>query len=246
MRIQDKIEKINYTACENFFQNRGKKYQKDNPYSVTMYQDEHPELVEERNRAEISRLMPLLEIDEHSRVLDVACGIGRWADAIDKKIDRYLGFDFSKNLIDIAIARNTQENYSFIVSEVTKIEKQLDLLNEKDFNVVIMVGILVYLNDEDLFNVANQIERKLDRKSIICIREPIGIEHRLTLKDYYSEELEDNYNAIYRTRGELRDFLSSAFMSRGFTIKKEGFLFDDVRLNNRKETSQYYFLLKRD
>ncbi|MCR5650731.1 MAG: class I SAM-dependent methyltransferase [Lachnospiraceae bacterium] len=246
MRIQGKVEKIDYSECEKFFQNRGKKYKEKNPYSVTMYQDECPELVEKRNKAEVSRLLPLLKLDEDSRVLDVACGIGRWADAINKKIDRYVGVDFSKNIIDLAINRNTHENYNFYVSEVTEIRNLLDSINEKNFNVVLMIGILVYLNDEDIFSVTDQVEKCLDRRCRICIREPIGIEHRLTLKDFYSEELNDNYNAIYRTRDELKEHFNKALFDRGFEIKKEGFLFDDKKLNNRKETAQYYFLLERE
>ncbi len=243
MRIQDKVEKIDYSECIRFFQNRGRKYQESNPYSVTMYQDENPELVEERNKAEISKLLPLLRLKEESRVLDVACGIGRWADAIDKKIDYYVGLDFSENIIKLAINRNTHENYTFIVSEAKNIR---DRLEKKDFNVVLMIGILTYLNDEDISVVTDQVEQCLEKRCIVCIREPVGIEHRLTLKDFYSKELRDNYNAIYRTVDEYKRQFKETFMDRGFKIKKEGFLFDNESLNNRKETAQYFFLLERE
>lgn len=84
-----------------------------------------------------------------------------------------------------------------------------------------------------------------DRKSIICIREPIGVEECLTLKEHFSEELDDNYNAIYRTRDELMKIFKNTLIYNGFTLKKEGFLYEEKNLNNRKETSQYYFVFEK-
>ena len=113
------------------------------------------------------------------------------------------------------------------------------------YNRILIVGILMYLNDVDMENSLRQIEKVCEKKSIICIREPIAIEERLTLKDFFSEELKDYYNAIYRTRDELKVSINEMFLNKGFSIKEEGFLFDDDVLNNRKETAQYYYILER-
>jgi hypothetical protein len=88
-----------------------------------------------------------------------------------------------------------------------------------------------------------QIERVCDEHAIICVREPVGIEERLTLKDFYSDELKCNYNAIYRTREELEN-LFRVFTDQGFVITKQDFV-TKGSLNNRKETSQYYYILER-
>ena len=90
-----------------------------------------------------------------------------------------------------------------------------------------------------------QIEENCEEHGIICIREPIGIIERLTLKDFYSEELQDNYNAIYRNRLELQNFFEKTLLAKGFRIREEGFLFEEDTLNNRKETAQYYFIFER-
>lgn len=84
-----------------------------------------------------------------------------------------------------------------------------------------------------------------DYNSIVCIREPIAVQDRLTLKNFYSNELEDNYNAIYRTRDELLAFFQETLLCSGFIVKKEHYLFEENSLNNRKETAQYYFILER-
>ena len=85
-RIKKNIENIDYEQTLNFFNKRADKYKEENPYSVTMYQDDNPTLVEKRNRAETEKLLPLLRLDDESKILDIACGIGRWSDAITTRI----------------------------------------------------------------------------------------------------------------------------------------------------------------
>ena len=103
----------------------------------------------------------------------------------------------------------------------------------------------MYLNDNDVDSLLQQVEQCCAEHATICIREPIGIEDRLTLKDFYSEELADNYNAIYRTRNELNQFFAKSLSSKGFSIKREGLLFSEKELNNRSETTQYYYIIER-
>jgi len=243
MRIKDQIQNIDYDDTKNFFKQRAHKYNTVNPYAVTMYQDDNAELVQKRNKYETEKLKRLLCLDHKSTVLDVACGIGRWADALNGKFKTYLGIDFSEELIRIAKERNTEQNVDFAVGSVTVLNQ---LLHENQlFNRILIIGILMYLNDEDVLSVMEQLIKHCEHNAIICIREPIGIEHRLTLKNYYSEELKNNYNAIYRTYDELIRLITPALLHNGFYISSEGYLFDEG-LNNRKETSQYYMVLKRE
>ncbi len=113
MRIKEKITDIDYQKTRQFFKNRAGKFSDDNPYSVTMYQDNNKKLVEERNQKETNKLCPLLQLNSESKVLDVACGIGRWADSLPVDIKEYCGVDFSKELIQIANQRNKKENFYF-------------------------------------------------------------------------------------------------------------------------------------
>lgn len=113
MRVKNTVEEISYESTKNFFKKRAEKYKDDNPYAVTMYQDDNKELVEKRNKAEVDRILPLLELNESSRVLDVGCGIGRWAEQIPKNICEYCGVDFSNELIQIARQRNSMRQFFF-------------------------------------------------------------------------------------------------------------------------------------
>ncbi len=44
MRIKKEKENIRYSDTKEFFAKRAKKYREDNPYSVTMHQNNNPEL----------------------------------------------------------------------------------------------------------------------------------------------------------------------------------------------------------
>lgn len=244
-RLKNENVDLDYQKTKTFFDNRAEKYNADNPYSVTMYQDNNAELVRKRNEKEIKKLYPLLEINKNSKVLDLACGIGRWADAIEDNIIEYCGVDFSEELILIAKRRNRKNFASYYSGSVNDINDILKANGKGQYNVILMVGILMYLNDNDLGSLFTQIMDLCEDHTTICIREPLGIQERLTLKNFYSEELKDQYNAIYRTKEEIMYFLQRYYMCNGFHIKKEGYLFDDEALNNRKETVQYYFILER-
>lgn len=245
MRVKKQHTDIDYNKTKDFFQHRANRFQENNPYSVTMYQDNNAELVRERNEHEIKKLIPYLEIDTESKVLDIACGIGRWADALPCDIAEYCGIDFSPELIQIANERNEKDNFNFYVGSALQLNKILIENNKGKFNKVLLIGILMYLNDEDIEVLLHQAEQCCAEHATICIREPIGIEDRLTLKDFYSEELADNYNAIYRTRNELNQFFAKSLSSKGFSIKREGLLFSEKELNNRSETTQYYYIIER-
>lgn len=246
MRVyQEKLD-IQYEDTKEFFAKRASCYHEDNPYSVTMYQDNNPELVVKRNEREIAFLMPKLQLSESSRVLDVACGIGRWADAITMNIDKYVGVDFSDELIEIAKRRNKRENFSFYQGGATELQKVISGNGqEAAYNVVLVMGLQIYLNDGDISLLFKQICSLCGKEAVVCLREPVAIEERLTLKEFYSEDLKENYNAIYRTCEEHMRNYSQVFGREGFALVEEGFLYKEESLNNRRETAQYYWIYKR-
>lgn len=246
MRIYKDKTDIKYNDTREFFAKRASRYREDNPYSVTMYQDNDPELVMRRNERETAFLLPKLHLTNSSRVLDVACGIGRWADAITCDIDKYVGIDFSNELIEIANRRNERKNFSFYQGSATELENVIfEKEKEAGYDTVLVMGLQIYLNDDDILQFLQQICNVCSEKAVICLREPVAVEERLTLKEFYSEELQENYNAIYRSCGEHVQNYKQIFEKEGFHLAEGDFLYKEKGLNNRKETAQYYWIYQR-
>lgn len=244
MRIKGKKVDLDYSKTREFFDSRENKYNEAHPYVTTMYQDAQPQLTDERNRAEVEKILPLLELDSASRILDLGCGIGRWADAIQCGAAGYLGVDFSRGFIEIAQKRNQKPAFEFVQMSVCDFGAYFRTHGLRPFNRLIAAGILLYLNDSDVEELFRLFPEILEPGAIVYIREPVGIQERLTLKDFFSEELDHDYHTIYRTETEYRAMLKKA--APDFEVLQAGFLFDSPRLNNRQETSQYYYLIKRN
>jgi len=244
-RLKGEKADLDYSDTYVFFRDRARKFDEGNPYAVTMYQDGHPELVRERNAAEMEKLLPLLEAGSGSRVLDIACGIGRWSDALGDDIGFYCGTDFSPELIHIAQTRNKERpGRRFLVGAAQEVREVLIAQGLENFDRILLMGILIYLNDGDALSALRQAGSVAAARARILLREPVAVGERLTLKGFYSEELKHDYNAVYRNREELRAMLGQTLLADGFVIIQEGFLFTD-KLNNRQETTQYYYLLER-
>ena len=227
---------INNSNVEDFFKHRANKIKELDYLRAVMYQDNNPQLVLDRNRAEKEKLLPLIPLNKESKILDVGCGTGRWLDHLDKNFKNYHGVDLSIGFIEYAKSRFTQDNISFSVG------KAQDLDEEKKYNILLCMGVIIYLNDEDViqfFKKANNLMES--NSSTLIIREPIALMERLTLVDEYSQDLDQYYNAIYRTKDELIDLFNKYLPS--FEVLKLEKLFEGS-LNNRIETQQYYFILR--
>lgn len=244
MRLKNSAEDISSDKVKEFYEHRAESYNGQNRKNITMLQDKNPQLSEARNSAEVSKLLPKMKLDGDSCVLDLACGAGRWLDVMPENIAKYRGIDFSEGMIEIARSANTRPYAEFFTGSVLEADKIL--ADEKgSFNRVLIMGLLPYLNDKDIMQFFNSLRLVVAANGLICVRTPIGLEYRLTLKDFYSDELQSDYNAIYRTRDEYMNIFAQTLLAEGFTVTDEGFMFDDEAMNNRKETIQYYFILER-
>ena len=68
-------------AVRQFFEQRGMSINAEHPLTSILYQDSHPEIAAERDLYERNLITPLLDLRPDSAVLDIGCGIGRWASA---------------------------------------------------------------------------------------------------------------------------------------------------------------------
>ena len=244
-RVYNEKISINTTQIKQFFSHRAIVYDDKHPVVSMLYQDQNPELAELRDRIEKEKLTPLLEIKEFDRVLDVGCGVGRWAEVFIGRVKDYHGTDLIDGLIRIAITRYSHvPNYSFQIIPAQDLSPE-NLTSPPPFDIIIIAGVLNYINDDDCLAILKNVEICSSKNSRILIRCPIGVIGRLTLDSTWSDELKYNYSSIYRTNEEYLDLFHGTLIRENFKIIQSAPLFPN-ELNNRKDTQQYYYLFRRE
>ena len=203
-RLYGEKESIDCEKVKDFFDNRASK-EVENILSITMYQDS--DVVEKRHKDESKIVLEKLDVT-NKKILEIGCGIGRWAEVFEDKCDSYLEIDYSKNLIEIANKTYDYDNCYF--QEMSATDLKIDELKlSPPFDIILIIGVLIYLNDEDIKQMMEEINKVSDENTIVYVRETISyMDTRLTLKDFYSEDLDEEYNAIYRTENELLEYFN--------------------------------------
>lgn len=242
-RIFDKAEPLDYARVRDFFTRRSSRISELGLLSVTMYQDE--DLARKRDAFEKDTVLPLLELSATSRVLDIGCGTGRWGHELGPKVAAYLGTDFCAAYVEAAQAQFDAAGFSANTHRFQQLAAQeveaTSLAIGPPFDLVIIAGLMPFLNDEDVRSLLTRLPALCGKNSIVYIREPVGLEKRLTLKEHFSEELNEYYHAIYRTASEYELFFKETLDT--FTLTRSSLLFPD-ELCNRKETAQHIFVLR--
>lgn len=228
-------------AVREFFSGRESRAHSDNPLTSVLYQDKNPALAAARDAAEKARLLPWLRLSHGTSLLDVACGIGRWATPVIDEGATYVGVDFAAGLIDVAKAREPRGAYH--AHDVAALTAE-DVRELGPPDRVLVAGALIYLNDPVVARLAEAIAEGSQRNCRVVLREPTGIHERLTLAQVDSAELEASYSAIYRTRDELIEEFGGPLRSSGFHLVTDADLFES-NLNNRQETRQRFYVWDR-
>ena len=247
-RVYEKKLDINTNNTRKFYDERAKEIARmECPYTSVLLGDQNPKHAEEWNIYEKEFILPHLKIDKSSEVLDVGCGMGRWAETIIPMVSFYLGTDFSSEMIQVARKRcifsdKDYEFYNLSFQELAQAPGTF--LQERKFNRVIVSGVCMYINDSEIEQCYKGLVRLLDEHCVLFLNETVAVEKRLTLNEHPSEALKTTYDVIYRTIKEYNEYYN-IFLDNGFRIEKQEFL---PHLNNEKgysETERWYTILKR-
>jgi len=181
--------------------------------------------------------------NEKKTILDIGCGIGRWAYNLKPVIQKYDGIDFSDEFVKAA-NNNFKDNkeINFFCMSATDIDRTK--LSEK-YDVVIVTEVSMYINDDELEKLYNFINLFTQKDSLLYIQDTTSLlETRLTLKDFDSKELKTKYNAIYRTKTEYETLFKKYLPS--FKLSENGTeLLLDENSGAREETNARYWCFKK-
>lgn len=247
-RVYKNNIKIDECSIKDFYKKRAiEKTSIDIDAPVVLCGDKDQSKIEQWTSFEVENRLHLLNLDSNSVVLELGCGTGRISKFITPYINEYVGIDYVKEFIDIIKKRNDiciNENTHFINASIQDLIKDKCILpNKNKFNkIIISGGVFMYINDVQLKECISGILNIIDKNCIIYISEPVAIKERLTLNKFYSDNLESEYSAIYRTCEEYNEIFAD-FYENGFKLKvNEEFFYDDIK--SQKETKQWIFMLE--
>lgn len=240
---------IDNAGVKEFFDKRP---QKKLPYllNYTNYQDNNPELALMRDECEVKKIKKYLNLHCGSFILDIGCGVGRWCAHVLGDIGEnglYVGVDYSENILKLAADNYKADiNAEFYQSSFQQITKNLpqDLVS-RGFDTVIVNGVLMYINDDELMTALSQVKNLLKDGGRLYLKESVGVKERLTLNNIYSAELTSNYSAIYRSIAEYSSYVQQLFTSGGYSLLYSGDMWgEDAK--NRRETTAYFWIIEKD
>lgn len=240
----DKAPELDPEQVGAFFDARAKRIPELGPLHAVIYQEKQGRLAARRDAAEVDCVLPLLALDGQQHLLDIGCGTGRWASRVAALVASYVGIDFSEGLLSHArqaLAEYPQCSFKSLGADAISPAA----LGAIKFDRFLCAGISIYLNDDQLLRMLTGIASVSAAQCRLVFREPVGLGNRLTLSNHWSDELEDEYHAIYRTEGEIRAALETTLLAEGFIWVDSGDVYANPSLNNRADTRQRWTLLER-
>jgi SAM-dependent methyltransferase len=240
-RIYGEKAGIDSESVKHFWNNNAKK--DSSLKSVLLGYDFGENSADLHNRKEAQIVLDFTGNGKKS-ILDIGCGIGRWAYNLNPIIKTYDGIDFAEEFVKTANNNfNSFDNITFYCMSATGIDTAK--LLEK-YDLVVVTEVSMYINDEELHKLYGYIDQFTGRGSLLYIQDTTSLlETRLTLKDFDSKELKTRYNAIYRTRAEY-EMLFGRHLP-GFILRENGTdLLLDKSSGAREETNARYWCFEKE
>ncbi|KVH43235.1 class I SAM-dependent methyltransferase [Burkholderia diffusa] len=243
-RIRNQRVPIDYEETCRFFKGRAASG-KDKIVQV-LYQDQNPALAHARAETEFDTLSRIVAFEGRD-VLDIGCGNGRLAERLIDRVSYYFGFDLVSEFVETATASLAargvcSSRYKFTAAPCNA-EVIDTLTSTRQFDVFLMSGVSIYLNDDDFSGSLKSIATAMASGSVLYLRDPIETQDgRLTLKNFVSRELATEYSVIYRGPEDYLDIIKKAF-DRSFHIGALTPMYQDATLAGNFSTQQRYILI---
>jgi cyclopropane fatty-acyl-phospholipid synthase-like methyltransferase len=214
--IKNLFRKIFHIKEENWFYDSDHRFNIDID-EVKKYFDsvKSTPLSEKGERIEEETIIDLIKIKPGMKILDLGCGDGRWAKKLENAGVKYIGVDFSRELIAKAKSRNVKGDVRFLVNPVQ------DFISEEKFDLIFLFGLIPYMNDEEIRKLSRNCRVMLKRGGRLILRDVIFNDSKIERKVFddkndFSRRI--FFNKIPRYQLIRRSFDSETKLFREFSL----------------------------
>ena len=240
-RVYGEKVSIDTENTVSFYDQRAKTIKnRKQEYTTVLLGDQDPDFSVKWDAYEKQLILPRLKLNQDKVILDIGCGIGRWAEAVADQCKEYYGVDFSSEMIAVAKQNIKKENCHFYTMSVVDAVSNPKITDRK-YDIVIDVGVSMYINEEELVECYQGLKKLADRDTLFYFEESVGKKERITLNHIWSDNLNAYYGAIYRTREEYKSLIEECM--NGVEFIEEGYL-QCLDKEEHAETSHWYALFK--
>lgn len=144
-----------------------------NPLSAVVNGEQNPEQADTRSRFDREYIVPRLDLTQNSAVLDIGCGMGRFAEMVLPLCGRYLGADFAPEMIAAAEKRTAaySDQAKYVCASFSELMSKPDSFFGGKFDCVIMLGVCMYINGYRACKMPDQTSRPSERQvRFVCWR----------------------------------------------------------------------------
>ena len=159
----------------------------------------------EKNKVEKLKIKDLFTVLNIKFVtcLEIGAGTCQWTGILSEYCNSIIATDTSRGMLEIGkkymLKNYPNQKIIYYIGDICKKNKPL----KSPYDLVFISGLLLYLKEKDFNNLIKFIHSNTLKDSIIILREPIGIKKEYVLDNVFSEELQTNYSAIYRTERKI-------------------------------------------
>jgi len=199
----------------------------------------------EKRKSEMKKIKDLLSRINRTYKSSIEIGAGscQWTYILAKLSKNILCTDTSKGMLDIGKEyinkKALKNNIDFFYGDICESRNPIN----SPYDLVFISGLILYLSQDELSKLVKFISINTKTNSNLILREPVGIKKEYILDNVYSEELETNYSAIYRTEKNIIDL----FKSNNFIVEHNEWLHpNNSKFNKWKETRLKLISLRRE
>lgn len=193
--------------------------------------EQDPAHLELKVRLESQKVFAYLGVLKGKTVLDLGAGVGQWAFRfVEHKAGHVTAVEYSAQLAEIGrleARRRGVSNLEFVVSPAEQ------FTSSRTFDVVYISGLFVYLNDDQAEKLVSGLSRFCNPQTQVLLRDGTGVTHRHEINNRFSQHLQTDYSATYRTAEQYE----TLFARHQFELMRHENMFpEDCVLNKYPET----------